>query len=142
MKFKLYRKDELTLPKLLQVVSQCHDKEALILVPEKQVKRDEATNKPTNPSMKFQGRCHKCSRPATWQKTVAVHVLDWRQSQSVQTGTWNEHQPQMQPMEDPTMRGGKQEKVQAVTHQQDYGEAEDNVFYVFSAFTSEGLEML
>ena len=45
-------------------------------------------------------------------------------------------------MEDPTMRGGKQEKVQAVTHQQDYGEAEDNVFYVFSAFTSEGLETL
>ena len=34
MKFKLYRRDELTLPKLLRVVSHCHDKEALILLPE------------------------------------------------------------------------------------------------------------
>lgn len=74
LKFKLYRKDELTLPKLLGVVSQYHDKEALVLVPEEQVNRAEATNKPINPPMKFQGRCYKCSRAATWQKTVAVHV--------------------------------------------------------------------
>ena len=46
LKFKLYRKDELTLPKLLGVVSQYHDKEALVLVPEEQVNRAEATNKP------------------------------------------------------------------------------------------------
>ena len=41
-------------------------------------------------------------------------------------------------------RGGKQEKVQAVIQQQDCGEAEDeaDVFYVFSASTSEGLETL
>ena len=25
--------------------------------------------------MKFQGRCYKCSRAASWQKTVAVHVI-------------------------------------------------------------------
>ena len=43
-------------------------------------------------------------------------------------------------MKDPTKKGGRQEKVQAVTQQQDYGEAEDNVFYVLSAFTREGLE--
>ena len=39
-------------------------------------------------------------------------------------------------------RGGKQEKVQAITQLPDCGEAEDDVFYVFSASTSEGPETL
>ena len=62
LKSKLYRTDGLTLSKLLEVVSQYHDKEPLILVPEEQVNRIEATNKPINPPMKFQGRCYKCNR--------------------------------------------------------------------------------
>ena len=39
-------------------------------------------------------------------------------------------------------RGGKREKVQALTQQQDTENVEDDAFYVFTATTGEGLESL
>ena len=61
LKSKFYRTDGLTLSKLLEVVSQYHNKEAFTLVPDEQVNRVEATNKAINPR-KFQGGCYKCNR--------------------------------------------------------------------------------
>ena len=48
LKSKLYRTDDLTLSKLLEVVSQYHDQNALILLAEEQINRVEVTNKPIN----------------------------------------------------------------------------------------------
>ena len=156
LKSKLYRTDGLTPSKLLEEVSQYHDKEALILVPEEQINRVEATNKPINPPMKFQGRCDKCNRAGHMARDCRCsrdHVCETcgrvrhfavccRYRQELDTNTnpkSSQWRAQLQPR-----RRGKQEKVQAVTQQQDCGEAEDeaDVFYVFSASTSEGLETL
>ena len=58
LKSKLYRSENLTLSKLLEVVSQYHDKDALILVqPEEEINRVELTEEQTTSVMKFQGRC-------------------------------------------------------------------------------------
>lgn len=53
----------LTLSKLLEVVSQFHDKDALILVqPEDQINRVQLAEKHTTSQMKFQGRCWNCNK--------------------------------------------------------------------------------
>ena len=62
LKSKLYRSENLTLCKLLEVVSQYHDKDALILIqPEDQINRVELAEKQTTSLMKFQGRCWNCN---------------------------------------------------------------------------------
>ena len=59
---KLFRTDNLTLAKLLDVVSHYHDKEALILLPELQINRVDADEKQVNPPPKFNGKCYKCDK--------------------------------------------------------------------------------
>ena len=55
LKSKLYRSENLTLSKLLEVVSQCHGKDALILVqPEDQINRVQAAEKQTTSQTKLQ----------------------------------------------------------------------------------------
>ena len=53
LKSKLYREETLTLSKLLEIVSQYHDKEALILIPESQV--NSLSSDP-----KQGGKCWRC----------------------------------------------------------------------------------
>ena len=63
LKSKLYRSENLTLSKLLEVVSQYHDKDALILVqPEDQINIVQLAEKHTTSQMKFQGRCWNCNK--------------------------------------------------------------------------------
>ena len=63
LKSKLYGSENLTLSKLLEVVSQYHDKDALILVqPEDQINRVQLAEKHTTSQMKFQGRCWNCNK--------------------------------------------------------------------------------
>ena len=61
LKSKLYRSENLTLSKLLEVVSQYHDKDALILVQtEEDINRVELVENQN--SSKFQGRCWNCNK--------------------------------------------------------------------------------
>ena len=63
LKSKLYRSENLTLSKLLKVVSQCHDKDALILVQtEEDINRVELVENQNSSVMKFQGRCWNCNK--------------------------------------------------------------------------------
>ena len=63
LKSKLYWSENLTLSKLLEVVSQYHDKDALILVqPEDQINIVQLAEKHTTSQMKFQGRCWNCNK--------------------------------------------------------------------------------
>ena len=54
LKSKLYRQETLTLAKLMEIVSQYHDKEALILV------RENVNNIVTSP--KQEGKCWRCDK--------------------------------------------------------------------------------
>ena len=152
LKSKLYRTDGLTLSKLLEVVSQYHDKEALILVPDEQVNRVEATNKPINPPRKSQGRCYKCNRAGHMAKDCRCsrdHVCE-ACGRVGHFAVCCGYRPELDTNTDPKAsqwrsqprKGGKQEKVEAIAQLPDFGEAEDDVFYVFSASTSEGPETL
>ena len=72
---KLYQSENLTLSKLLEVVSQYHDKDALIHVqPEEEINRAELTGKQSTSVMKFQGRCWIVTKSGTWPRTVAAVV--------------------------------------------------------------------
>ena len=63
LKSKLYRSENLTLSKPLEVVSQYHDKDALILVPaEEEINRVELAEKQTTSVTKFKGRCWNCNK--------------------------------------------------------------------------------
>ena len=156
LKSKLYRTENLTLSKLLDVVSQYHDKEALILQPEEQINRVEATDhdKQTNSPMKFQGRCWNCNRTGHLAKDCRCsrdHVCETcgrrghfpvccRYNQEHASNT-NRSSSQGRAQQQ-ARKGGKREKVQAVTQQQDTENVEDDAFYVFTATTGEGLESL
>ena len=64
LKSKLYREENLTLDKMLDVITTYHDKDALILVPatcETQVNNIDNTGK-RNPIVKFQGHCYRCDK--------------------------------------------------------------------------------
>jgi len=156
LKSKLYRTENLTLSKLLDVVSQYHDKEALILQPEEQINQVEATDhdKQTNSPMKVQGRCWNCNRTGHLAKDCRCsrdHVCETcgrrgnfpvccrynpeHASNTNRSSSQGRAQQQAR-------KGGKREKVQAVTQQQDTGNVEDDAFYVFTATTGEGLETL
>ena len=58
----MYQESDLTLSKLLEIVSSYHDKEALILIPgnPNQAVNHLHTSRPT--TQKLQGRCHKCNK--------------------------------------------------------------------------------
>ena len=63
LKSKPYRSENLTLSKLLEVVSQYHDKDALILVQtEEDINRVELVENQNTSVMKFQGRCWNCNK--------------------------------------------------------------------------------
>ena len=156
LKSKLYRTEHLTLSKLLDVVSQYHDKEALILQPEEKINRVEATDqdKQTNSPMKFQGRCWNCNRIGHLAKDCRCshdHVCETcgrrgyfpvccrynpeHASNTNRSSSQGSAQQQAR-------KGGKREKVQAVTQQQATQNVEDDAFYVFTATTAEGLGSL
>lgn len=59
LKAKLYRESDLTLSKLLEIVSSYHDKDALVLIPANSIHSIQTQHGPTK---KFQGRCHKCNK--------------------------------------------------------------------------------
>lgn len=61
LKSKLYRADTLTLAKLLEIVSQYHDKESLILVPDNQVNNVNIAKGNRNKPASFRGKCWKCN---------------------------------------------------------------------------------
>ena len=63
LKSKFYWPENLTLSKLLEVVSQYHDKDALILVQtEEDINRVELVENQNSSVMKFQGRCWNCNK--------------------------------------------------------------------------------
>ena len=61
LKSKLYREETLTLSKLMEIFSQYHDKEALILIPESQV-----NNLSSDP--KQGGKCWRCDKVGHFAK--------------------------------------------------------------------------
>ena len=61
MKAKLYRDNDLTLSKLLEIVSSYHDKDALVLIPTNPINTIQT---PRASPTKFQGRCHKVGHMA------------------------------------------------------------------------------
>ena len=65
LKSKLYREDNLTLTKLIEVVSSCHDKEALVLVPKPDEVNFACRNKNTyttqNSDTHKQNLCWRCN---------------------------------------------------------------------------------
>ena len=154
LKSKLYRIDDLTLSKLLEVVSQYHDQDALVLLPEEQINRVELTNTPINTPMKFQGRCYKCNRTGHMAKDCRCsrdHVCETcgrighfavccRYRQELNTNS--SPKAGQGRTQTPTRRAGMQEKVRAVTQQQDSDEGENNVYYVFSTSARESPETL
>jgi len=158
LKSKLYRSEDLTLAKLLEIVCQYHDKDALILVhPEDQINRVElAEPKQTRSQMKFQSRCWncncnkighiakdcRCSRDLVCESCgrlghFAVCCRYQQEQASNMTRTTSYAKTPLQ-----TRRGGRREKVHAVSHQAKGEESGDDAFYVFTASTSEGLETL
>ena len=62
LKAKLYQESDLTLSKLLEIVSSFHDKEALILIPANPNQAVNHLNTSRPATHKFQGRCHKCNK--------------------------------------------------------------------------------
>ena len=65
LKAKLYREGDLTLAKLLDVVSQYHDKDALILVPDTV---QHLTRKKPPQASKSKGKCWRCDRTGHYAK--------------------------------------------------------------------------
>ena len=61
LKAKLYREETLTLSKLMEIVSQYHDKEALILIPESQVNQ-------ISSDAKKGGKCWRCDKERHFAK--------------------------------------------------------------------------
>ena len=155
LKSKLYRSENLTLSKLLEVVSQYHDKDAMILVqPDQEINRVELTEKQTPSVMKFQGRCWNCNKIGHLAKDCRCsrdHVCEscgrlghfavccryQPEHASNKNHTTSQRRTSLQ-----TKGGGRREKVHAVTQQADGEESEDDAFYVFTATTSEALETL
>ena len=77
LKSKLYREETLTLSKLMEIVSQYHDKEALILIPESQV--NSLSSDP-----KQGGKCWHAIKWVTSRKTAVAHVTTGEES----AATW------------------------------------------------------
>lgn len=76
LKNKLYRDDNLTLAKLLEIMSVYHHKDALILVPEEKVNRavhnsGKGANR-FNGKQQFHNRCRRCDKPGHIAKDCRV----------------------------------------------------------------------
>ena len=145
MKSNLYRSENLTLFKLLEV-SQ-YDKDALILV------RVDLAVKQITSQMEFQGRCGIVTKSGTWLRTVGAlmtmftsPVEDWAILLFV--ADTNKNMPTTQPappvMGEPLCKPGEGEKREsACCHKQSDGEeSEDDALCLFTASTSEGLKTL
>ena len=156
LKSKLYRSENLTLSKLLEVVSQYHDKDALILVqPEDQINRVQLAEKHTTSQMKYQGRCWNCNKIGHQAKDCRCsrdHVCEscgrlghfavccrYQQEHASNTTHPTNH-GRTRPLQ--ARKGKRREKVHAVTQQADGEDSRDNAFYVFTASTSECFETL
>ena len=156
LKSKLYRSENLTLSKLLEVVSQYHDKDALILAqPEDQINRVQLAEKQTTSQMKFQGRCWNCNKIGHQAKDCRCsrdHVCEscgrlghfavccrYQQEHASNTTHPTSH-GRTRCLQ--ARKGGRREKVHAVTQQADGEDSEDDAFYVFTTSSSEGLETL
>ena len=155
LKSKLYRSENLTLSKLLEVVSQYHDKDALILVQtEEDINRVELVENQNTSVMKFQGRCWNCNKIGHLAKNCRCsrdHVCEscgrlghfavccryQPDHASNKNHTTSQRRTSLQ-----TKGGGRREKVHAVSQQADGEESEDDAFYVFTASKSEALETL
>ena len=156
LKSKLYRSENLTLSKLLEVVSQYHDKDALILVqPKDQINRVQLAEKHTTSQMKFQGRCWNCNKIGHQAKDCRCsrdHVCEscgrlghfavccrYQQEHASNTTHPTNH-GRTRPLQ--ARKGERREKVHAVTQQADGEDSRDDAFYVFTASTSECFETL
>ncbi|KAK2548046.1 Gag polyprotein [Acropora cervicornis] len=156
LKSKLYRSENLTLSKLLEVVSQYHDKDALILVqPEDQINRVQLAEKQTTSQMKFQGRCWNCNKIGHQAKDCRCsrdHVCEscgrlghfavccrYQQEHASNTTHPTNH-GRTRPLQ--ARKEERREKVHAVTQQADGEDSRDDAFYVFTASTSECFETL
>ena len=156
LKSKLYRSENLTLSKLLEVVSQYHDKDALILVqPEDQINRVQLAEKQTTSQMKFQGRCWNCNKIGHQAKDCRCsrdHVCEscgrldhfavccrYQQEHASNTTQPTNH-GRTRPLQ--ARKEGRREKVHAVTQQGDGEDSRDDAFYLFTASTSECFETL
>ena len=82
-------------------------------MPEQQVNRVEATKKPVHHSMTFQDPMLQVlqSGPHDKRLTLLTWPRLWKRPfgslLSMQIGIWHEHEPQIQPMEDPTKKRSK-----------------------------------
>ena len=155
LKSKLYRSENLISSKLIEVVSQYHDKDALILVqPEEEINRVVLTEKQTTSVMKFQGRCWNCNKIGHLAKDCRCsrdhvcescgrlgHFAVCCRHQSEHASN-KKHTTSQQRTSLQTKGGRRQEKVHAVTQQADGEESEDDAFYVFTVSTNEALERL
>ena len=146
IKSKLYRSENLTLSKLLEVVSQYHDKDALILVqPEDQINRVQLAEKQTTSQMKFQGRCWNCNKIGHQAKDCRCsrdHVCEscgrlghfavccrYQQEHASNTTHPTSH-GRTRPLQ--ARKRGRRKKVHAFTQQADGEDSEDDAFYVFT----------
>ena len=145
LKSKPYRSENLTLSKLLEVVSQYHDKDTLILVQtEEDINIVELFENQNTSVMKFQGRC--------WYYNKIGHLIKNRRCSC--DYVWGScgrlghfavccrYQPEHASKKKTTRTkgGGRREKVHVVSQQADGEESEDDAFYVFTASSSETLE--
>ena len=146
LKSKLYRSANLTLSKLLEVVSQYHDKDALILVQtEEDIKGVELVENQNTSVRKFQGICWNCIKIRHLAKNCRCsrdHVCEscgrlshfavccryQPEHASNKNHTTSQRRTSLQ-----TKGGGRREKVHAVSQQADSEESEDDAFYVFTA---------
>ena len=82
LKIKFYREENLSLSKLLEIVSTYHNKDVMVLVSEDTVNRTwedrgkgdkQANNKP-----QWQGKCWRCAKPGHMAKDyeVSVNILE------------------------------------------------------------------
>ena len=76
LKSKFYREENLSLSKLLEIVSTYHNKDAMILVSEDTVNRTwedrGKSDKGTNRKQPWQGKCWRCAKPGHMAKDCEV----------------------------------------------------------------------
>ena len=76
LKSKFYREENLSLSKVLEIVSTYHNKDAMILVSEDTVNRTwedrGKSDKGTNRKQPWQGKCWRCAKPGHMAKDCEV----------------------------------------------------------------------